>query len=75
MGIKKLLKGSSVYWIQTWKYYPIIEYVYEESRLILNNKTGEKVLVTSEDLRAAEDEQRLAYLPIWERENRMVASI
>ena len=31
------------------------------------------MLVTSEDLRAAEDEKPFEYLPEWEQENRMTA--
>ncbi|WP_342043879.1 UPF0158 family protein [Bacillus sp. OTU2372] len=45
----------------------------EESRSLLNIKTGEILSVTTEDLRAAEDEQPFDHLPEWERENRMVA--
>ncbi|WML52251.1 UPF0158 family protein [Neobacillus sp. PS3-12] len=50
-----------------------MEIQFEESRSLLNIKTGEIVLVTSEDLRAAEDEKPFEHLPEWERENRMVA--
>jgi len=50
-----------------------MEVQFEESRSLLNIKTGEILLVTSEDLRAAEDEQPFDHLPEWERENRMVA--
>jgi Uncharacterised protein family (UPF0158) len=45
----------------------------EESRSLLNIKTGEIVLVSSENLRAAEDEKPFVYLPEWEQENRMIA--
>ena len=45
----------------------------EESRSLLNIKTGEIVLVTSEDLRAVEDEKPFDHLPEWERENRIIA--
>lgn len=45
----------------------------EESRSLLNIKTGEIVLVTSEDLRAVEDEEPFEHLPEWERENRIIA--
>jgi len=44
-----------------------------ESRSFLNIKTGEIMLVTSEDLRAAEDEKPFEHLPEWEQENRMTA--
>ena len=50
-----------------------IEIQFEESRSLLNIKTGEIVLVTSEDLRAAEDEKPFDHLPEWEQENRMIA--
>ncbi|UYZ24044.1 UPF0158 family protein [Mesobacillus jeotgali] len=46
---------------------------FEESHSLLNKKTGEIVLVTSEDLRAAEDEVPFDHLPEWEQENRMIA--
>lgn len=49
-----------------------MEIQFEESSSLLNIKTGEIVLVTSEDLRAAEDEKPFDHLPEWERENRMV---
>jgi hypothetical protein len=45
-----------------------MELQFEESRSLLNVKTGEIVLVTSEDLRAAEDEKPLDHLPEWEQE-------
>ncbi|MCM3728378.1 UPF0158 family protein [Neobacillus cucumis] len=50
-----------------------MEVQFEDSCSFLNSKTGEILLVTSENLRAAEDEQSLDHLPEWERENRMVA--
>jgi hypothetical protein len=50
-----------------------MEIQFEESRLLLNFKTGEIVLVSSEDLRAVEDEEPFNHLPEWEIENRMVA--
>ena len=50
-----------------------IEIQFEESRSFLNIKTGEIMLVTSEDLRAAEDEKPFEHLPEWEQENRMTA--
>jgi hypothetical protein len=52
-----------------------MEIQFEESRSFLNIKTGEIVLVTSEDLRAAEEEKPFDHLPEWERENRMVANV
>ncbi|WP_047984089.1 UPF0158 family protein [Ornithinibacillus californiensis] len=45
----------------------------EESLSLLNMKTGDLVLVTSEDLRAAEDEKSFEHLPEWEQENRKIA--
>ncbi|MDQ6596443.1 UPF0158 family protein [Bacillus salipaludis] len=50
-----------------------MEIQFEESRSLLNIKTGEFVLVTSEDQRAAEDEKPFDHLPEWEQENRMIA--
>lgn len=50
-----------------------MEIQFEESRSFLNTKTGEIVLVTSEDLRAAEDEEPFDHLPEWEQENRMTS--
>ncbi|MFB6468967.1 UPF0158 family protein [Cytobacillus sp. Hz8] len=50
-----------------------MEIQFEESRSLLNIKTGEIVIVTSEDLRAAEDEQPFDHLPEWEAENRILA--
>lgn len=46
---------------------------FEESRSLLNIKTGEIVFVSSEDLRAAEDDRPYDHLPEWEKENRMTA--
>lgn len=51
-----------------------MELQFEESRSFLNIKTGEIVLISSEDLRAAEDEEPFEDLPEWEQENRMVAN-
>lgn len=45
----------------------------EDSRSLLNIKTGEKLIVTSDDLRVAEDEEPFDHLPEWEQENRKVA--
>jgi hypothetical protein len=50
-----------------------MEIQFEESRSLLNITTGEIVLVTSEDLRAAEDEKPFDHLSEWEQENRMIA--
>jgi hypothetical protein len=50
-----------------------MEIQFEESRSLLNINTGEIVLVTSEDLRAAEDEKPFDHLPEWEQENRLIA--
>jgi hypothetical protein len=50
-----------------------MEIQFEESHSFLNIKTGEIVLVTSEDLRAAEDEKPFDHIPEWEQENRMIA--
>jgi hypothetical protein len=50
-----------------------MEVQFEESRSLLNIKMGEIVLVTSEDLRAAEDEKPYDHLSEWEQENRMIA--
>jgi hypothetical protein len=50
-----------------------LEIQFEESRALLNTKTGEILIVTSENLRAAEDEEPFEHLPEWEQESRMVA--
>jgi hypothetical protein len=50
-----------------------LEMQFEESRILLNRKTGEILRVTSEDLVAAEDDEPFDHLPEWEQENRMVA--
>jgi hypothetical protein len=51
-----------------------MEIQFEESRSLLNITTGEIVLVTSEDLRAAENEEPFDHLPEWQQENLMVAN-
>lgn len=51
-----------------------MEIHFEESRAFLNIKTGELILVTSDDLRAAEDEEPFDHLPDWQQENLMVAN-
>jgi len=50
-----------------------VEVQMEDSRSLLNIKTGEIVIVTSEDLVAAEDQEPFDHLPEWERENRKIA--
>jgi hypothetical protein len=50
-----------------------MEIQFEESRSLLNITTGEIGVVTSEDLRAVEDEKPFDHLPEWEQENRMIA--
>jgi hypothetical protein len=50
-----------------------MELAFEESRSLLNTKTGEIVLLTSDDLNAAEDEEPFEHLPEWQQENRMMA--
>jgi hypothetical protein len=44
-----------------------------ESRSFLNFKTGEIVLVTSDDFRVAEEPEEIDDLPDWQRENIMIA--
>ena len=44
-----------------------------ESRSFLNFKTGEIVLVTSDDFRVAEEAEEIDDLPEWQRENIMIA--
>ena len=51
-----------------------MEIQFEESTSLLNIKTGEIVIVTSEDLSAAEDEEPFEHLAEWKQENRMVAN-
>lgn len=50
-----------------------LEMQFEESRTFLNLKTGEIISITSDDLRAAEDEEPYDHLPDWQQENRIVA--
>lgn len=50
-----------------------MEIQFEESRSLLNIKTGEIVSVTSEDLRAVEDDKPFDHLSEWEQENRIIA--
>lgn len=49
-----------------------MEIQFEESRSLLNIKTGEIVIVSSDELRAVEDEKPFDHLPEWEKENRMI---
>ncbi|MEH7391429.1 UPF0158 family protein [Bacillus sp. JJ1474] len=51
-----------------------MEIQFEESRTFLSIKTGEIIVVTSDDLRAAEDEEPFDHLPDWEQEDRKVAN-
>ncbi|MGF6949981.1 hypothetical protein QF028_002486 [Neobacillus sp. B4I6] len=46
---------------------------FEESRTFLSIKAGEIISVTSENLRAAEEEEPFDHLPEWEQEDRKVA--
>lgn len=74
-ALVKISKGDLLMNIQV-KLKDIIEEMeiqFEESRSLLNVETGEIVLVTSEELRAVEDEKPFDHLPEWERENRMTA--
>lgn len=50
-----------------------LEMQFEESRTFLNIETSEIISVTSENLRAAEEEEPFDHLPDWEQEDRMVA--
>ncbi|MGG3564014.1 UPF0158 family protein [Neobacillus rhizosphaerae] len=50
-----------------------MELAFEESCSLLNTKTGEIVLLTLDDLRAAENEEPFDDLPDWQQENRMIA--
>ena len=50
-----------------------MEIQFEESRTFLNIKTGEIIVVTSDDL-TAEDEESIDHLPDWEQEDRKVAN-
>ena len=50
-----------------------MEIKFEESRSLLNIKTGEIVVVTSEELRSAEDDEPYDHLPDWQQEDRKIA--
>jgi Uncharacterised protein family (UPF0158) len=51
-----------------------LEIQFDESRTFLNVKTGEIVSVTSEELRAAEEDEPFDHLPEWQQEDRRVAN-
>jgi hypothetical protein len=51
-----------------------MELQFDESRTFLNIKTGEIISVTTDDLRAAEDEEPYDHLPDWQQENLKVAN-
>ncbi|MBO1511073.1 UPF0158 family protein [Metabacillus bambusae] len=51
-----------------------MEIQFEESQTLLNSKTGEIIVVTSDDLRAAENVESFDHLPDWQQENLMVAN-
>jgi hypothetical protein len=75
VALVKNIKGDLIMNIQV-KLKDVIEEMdiqFEESRSLLNIKTGELVLVTSEDLRAAEDDKPVDHLPEWEQDNRKIA--
>ena len=46
---------------------------FEDNRTFLNKRTNAILSLTSEDLRAAEDEKPIDHLPDWEQENRKAA--
>ncbi|MGE7766374.1 UPF0158 family protein [Peribacillus sp. NPDC096540] len=51
-----------------------MEIQFEESQSFLNIKTGEIFFVTSNDLRAAEDDEPFNHLPDWQQENLRIAN-
>ena len=51
-----------------------LEIQFDESRTFLNVETGEIISVTSEELRAAEDDEPFDHLPEWQQEDRKVAN-
>ncbi|MFF2288625.1 UPF0158 family protein [Peribacillus butanolivorans] len=51
-----------------------MEIQFEESQSFLNINTGEIFFVTSNDLRAAEDDEPFNHLPDWQQENLRVAN-
>lgn len=50
-----------------------LEIQLDESRIFLNIETGEIISVTSDELRAAEDDEPFDHLPEWQQEDRKVA--
>jgi hypothetical protein len=51
-----------------------LEIQFDESRTFLNVDTGEIISLTSEELRAAEDDEPFDHLPEWQQEDREVAN-
>lgn len=49
-----------------------MEIQFEDSRSFLNIKTGEIFIITSEDMKAVEDDKPFDHLPEWEKDNRMI---
>ena len=60
VSLLKNMRGSNFMKVKLKDIMEELEIQFEESRSFLNIKTGEIVLVTSEDLRAAEDEEPFA---------------
>ncbi|WP_260412496.1 hypothetical protein [Alkalihalobacillus sp. TS-13] len=50
-----------------------MEIQFDESRTFINIITGEIVVVTSEELRAAEDDEPFDHLSDWQQEDRKIA--
>ncbi|MDQ0202289.1 UPF0158 family protein [Neobacillus ginsengisoli] len=50
-----------------------MEIQFDESRTFLNVEMGEIISVTSDELRAAEDDEPFDHLPEWQQEDRKVA--
>ena len=51
-----------------------MEIQFDESQSFLNINTGEIFFVTSNDLRAAEDDEPFNHLPDWQQENLRIAN-
>ncbi|KQU19447.1 hypothetical protein ASG65_23910 [Bacillus sp. Leaf13] len=51
-----------------------MEIQFDDSQSFLNIKTGEIFFVTSNDLRAAEDDEPFNHLPDWQQENLRIAN-
>jgi hypothetical protein len=51
----------------------VLEIQFEAFRTFLHVQTGEIVSVSSDDLRAAEEDEPFDHLPEWQQEDRMVA--